>query len=104
MLPPPTHPCSSAPGVIFNDLNGDGKRTNVAGGKNNEAGVASVAFSVYVRRIVSMWSMGHPLTPSIPPESHTHKQRKCHCDDQSLCVFAGPILRVAATKSRRSMA
>ncbi len=33
-------------GVIFNDLNGDGKRTNVVGGKNNEPGVSKAAFSV----------------------------------------------------------
>ena len=35
-------------GVFYNDLNGDGKRTNVAGGKNNEPGVSKAAFSVYV--------------------------------------------------------
>ena len=38
----------SAVGVIFNDLNGDGKRQNVAGGLKNERGVAGVTISMYV--------------------------------------------------------
>lgn len=38
----------SAVGVIFNDLNGDGKRQNVAGGLKNELGVAGVTISMYV--------------------------------------------------------
>ena len=35
-----------AAGVVYNDLNGDGRRQNVVGGKNNEPGVSKAAFSV----------------------------------------------------------
>jgi hypothetical protein len=31
---------------VFNDLNGDGKRANVVGGKTNEPGIAGVKISM----------------------------------------------------------
>ena len=67
-----------AAGVVYNDLNGDGRRQNVVGGKNNERGIPNVQLSVYVHvrlslapslSAVMMALMGYPLTHHHAPLS-----------------------------------
>ncbi len=61
------------PGVVFNDLNGDGRRTNVVGGTANEPGIAGVRIGVYVAScnlpIILQTHSAH--CPPLPPPSHS---------------------------------
>jgi len=65
------------PGVVFNDLNGDGRRTNVVGGTANEPGIAGVRIGVYVASgnvpiILQPYSAHwpHPPPPSTPVDPY----------------------------------